>query len=144
MTFLNSAAEEMLGWTAAELHDRDMHDTIHYARADGSPYAIDECPQRAAYADGVESRVDDEVLWRKDGTSFPVEYIARPLLRGDQLAGSIITFRDTTERKQAEGACVRAASASISCSGLPRWAPGTGTSPRASPRGTRPSSLSTA
>ena len=104
VTFLNSAAEEMLGWTAAELHDRDMHDTIHYARADGSPYAIDECPQRAAYADGVESRVDDEVLWRKDGTSFPVEYIARPLLRGDQLAGSIITFRDTTERKQAEGA----------------------------------------
>jgi PAS domain S-box-containing protein len=104
VTFLNSAAEEMLGWTAAELHNMDMHDTIHYARVNGSPYPIDECPQRAAYTDGVESRVDDEVLWRKDGTSFPVEYIARPLLRDDQAAGSIITFRETTERKMAEAA----------------------------------------
>ncbi|HZL06640.1 MAG TPA: PAS domain S-box protein, partial [Coriobacteriia bacterium] len=42
--FMNSAAEEMLGWTAAALHDVGLHNAIHYARADGSPYPLDECP----------------------------------------------------------------------------------------------------
>ncbi len=102
--FMNSAAEKMLGWTAAELHDLVLHDAIHYARADGSPYPYDECPQHAAYTDGIESRVDDEVLWRKDGTAFPVEYIARPLREDGQVTGAIITFRDITERQRAEAA----------------------------------------
>jgi len=102
--FMNAAAEEMLGWTAAELQDIGMHDAIHYARADGSTYPIDECPQHAAYTKGVESRVDDEVLWRKDGTSFPVEYIARPMRKDGVVTGGVITFRDISERKAAETA----------------------------------------
>ena len=102
--FMNTAAEEMLGWTAAELHDIGMHDAIHYARADGSPYPIDECPQHAAYTEGVESRVDDEVLWRKDGTSFPAEYISRPMRQDGRLTGGVITFRDISGRKASEAA----------------------------------------
>jgi PAS domain S-box-containing protein len=102
--FMNAAAEEMLGWAAAELHDISMHYAIHYARADGSPYPIDECPQHAAYTEGVESRVDDEVLWRKDGTSFRVEYITRPMRQDGRVTGGVTTFRDISERKAAEAA----------------------------------------
>ncbi len=102
--FMNAAAEEMLGWTAAELHSINMHKAIHYAYADGSPYPIDSCPQHAAYTEGVESRVDDEVLWRKDGTSFPAEYIARPMRKDGAVTGGVITFRDISERKAAETA----------------------------------------
>ncbi len=102
VVFMNSAAEEMLGWAAGELQDVNVHTAIHYARADGSPYPIEECPQHAAYVGGVESHVDDEVFWRKDGTAFPVEYMARPLLKEGQVTGGIITFRDITERKRVE------------------------------------------
>ncbi len=102
VTFMNAAAEELLGWTAAELHGIGMHAAVHYARADGAPYPIEECPQYAAYTKGLESLVDDEVMWRKDGTCFPVEYAARPILKEGSVTGGIITFRDVTERRAAE------------------------------------------
>ena len=108
VTFVNAAAEEMLGWTADALYLVDMHQAIHYAHADGSPYPIEECPQRASYTDGVESRNDDEVLWRKDGSSFPVEYITRPLRKDGRVTGAIMTFRDVSERKRTEEALLRA------------------------------------
>ncbi len=101
---MNPVAEEMLGWTAAELHGVRVHDAIHYAYEDGSAYPADKCPQQAAYADGLECRVDGEVLWRRDGTCFPVEYIARPLVKDGAVTGAIISFRDVTERRAAEEA----------------------------------------
>ncbi len=104
VTFMNHAAEVTLGWAAAELTGQGLHNAIHYAHADGSPYPVAECPQRAAYAEGVESRVEDEVFWRKDGTAFPMEYISRPLRHYGRLEGAIVTFRDITERKDAEAA----------------------------------------
>ena len=53
---------------------------------------------------GLTSRVDDEVLWRKDGTCFPVEYIARPLLKDGAVTGAIVSFRDISERRAADAA----------------------------------------
>ncbi len=94
----------MLGWTTAELHGVRIHDAIHYAYEDGSAYPADKCPQQSAYADGLECRVDGEVLWRRDGTCFPVEYIARPLVKDGAVTGAIISFRDVTERRAAEEA----------------------------------------
>jgi two-component system sensor histidine kinase/response regulator len=108
VTFMNAAAEELLGWTAPELQGAAMHEAIHYARADGSPYPVEECPQHAAYTEGVESRVDDEVLWRRDGTCFAVEYMVRPLRKGDAVMGAIVTFRDISDRRAAEEALSQA------------------------------------
>ena len=104
VTFMNAAAEELLGWTAAELRGIGMHDAIHYARADHSPYPIGVCPQHAAYTEGLACRVDDEVLWRKDGSCFPAEYVGRPLIKDGEVTGAIITFRDISERRAAEAA----------------------------------------
>jgi PAS domain S-box-containing protein len=101
VTFMNPAAEQMLGWAASELSGLRMHQAIHYAREDGSAYPIEECPQHLACTQGLESLVDDEVLWRKDGTCFPVEYIARPLVEDGELQGAIISFRDISERRAA-------------------------------------------
>ena len=108
VTFMNVAAEQMLGWSADELQGRQMHAAIHYARADGSDYPIALCPQFAAYSRGLESHVEDEVFWRKDGSSFPVEYMSRPILKNGALSGAIVTFRDVAERKK-NAAAVRSA-----------------------------------
>ncbi|MCH7680835.1 sigma 54-interacting transcriptional regulator [candidate division KSB1 bacterium] len=104
-TFANPASARMLGWTAEELIGKPQHAIIHHTRPDGKPYPREECPIYAAFKDGAVHRVDTEVFWRKDGTSFPVEYISTPI-RDDKnnLVGAVVTFRDITKRKQAEKA----------------------------------------
>jgi len=101
-TFVNPAGANMLGYEPQELVGSFMHGTVHHSRSDGSPYPREECPMYAAFTDGTIHKVEDEVLWRKDGTSFPVEYSSTPIWQAGQLVGAVVTFRDITERKQAE------------------------------------------
>ncbi|MBW1750337.1 MAG: PAS domain S-box protein, partial [Deltaproteobacteria bacterium] len=104
VTFCNSAAANLLGYEADELIGASMHKTVHYAHADGSEYASSDCPMNAAFCDGTSHQIEDEVLWRKDGSSFPVEYSATPISRAEELIGAVVGFRDITERKQIENA----------------------------------------
>ena len=46
--------------------------------------------------------MDDEVLWRKDGTAFPVDYSSSPVMEQDAIVGAVVTFTDITERKRSE------------------------------------------
>lgn len=101
-TFVNPAAVEMTGWTEADLLGRPIHDLHHHTRVDGSPYPREECPIYAAAKDGRVHYVDDEVFWRKDGSSFPVEYTSTPIYRDHQLAGAVVVFKDITKRKNTE------------------------------------------
>jgi len=102
-TFVNPAAARMLGWQPEELHGKPQHAVIHHTKPDGRPYSREECPICAAFKDGKVHRVDNEVFWRKDGTSFPVEYTSTPIRdEQDRLEGAVVTFRDITERKRAE------------------------------------------
>ncbi len=101
-TFINPAAERMLGYTAKELIGNPLHTMIHHTKGDGQAYPRDECPIYAAFSDGKVHHVNDEVFWKKDGTSFPIEYYSTPIREGDRLAGAVVTFKDITARKQAE------------------------------------------
>jgi len=60
-------------------------------------------------ADGTAHHIYDEVLWRKDGSSFPVEYTSRPIKKDGQVVGAVVAFKDITERKNAEEEAGRAA-----------------------------------
>jgi len=64
---------------------------------------VSECHIYEAFRLGKGTHVDDEVLWRKDGSSFPAEYWSRPLRRNGEIIGSVVTFVDVTERKRLEG-----------------------------------------
>ncbi len=102
-TFANRACLQMLGnENAADLLGKNMHDIMHYTRADGSPYPVTECRIFQAFQRGEGAHVDDEVLWRANGTSFPAEYWSYPVRRGSELMGAVVTFLDITERKRAE------------------------------------------
>jgi PAS domain S-box-containing protein len=101
-TFVNPAAAKMLGWEPEALLGRPIHEILHHTRADGTQHPAASCPIIAAACDGEVRRVADALFWRKDGTSFPVEYISNPILEGQSIRGAVVTFKDITERKKAE------------------------------------------
>ena len=74
---------------------------------DGTPYPIEECPIYLGFQNGESVHRDDEVYWRRDGTSFPVEYWSHPVIHEGRTVGAVITFIDITERKQTEEALRR-------------------------------------
>jgi len=101
-TFVNPAAAKMLGYEVDELKGKPMHTLLHHTHADGTQYPNKECPIYAAFKDGAVHHVDDEVFWRKDGTSFPVEYTSTPIRQDGKLLGAVVVFNDITERKKTE------------------------------------------
>jgi diguanylate cyclase (GGDEF)-like protein/PAS domain S-box-containing protein len=101
VTFVNPAAARMTGWNIQELLGRPMHDLLHHTKPDGTPYPSEECPIYAALEDRVIHSSGDEVFWRKDGTSFPVEYTSTPIVE-DDIVGAVVTFKDITDRKALE------------------------------------------
>jgi PAS domain S-box-containing protein len=101
-TFVNPAAARMLGYEAEELVGCPAHSLWHHTKPDGSPYPREECPVYASFRDGTVHRVSTDVFWRKNGTSFPIEYASTPMREQGQLVGTVLTFSDITERKRAE------------------------------------------
>jgi PAS domain S-box-containing protein len=101
--FENPASTRMLGWEFSEIKGRPAHATIHHTRADGGGYPQAECPIYVTLRTGMSQRVANEVFWRKDGTSFPVEYMTAPIRdENDKIVGAAVVFSDITERKGAE------------------------------------------
>ncbi len=102
-TFCNPAALRMLGYDDREqLYGKNMHALIHHTNQDGSDSPVKECKVSHSLKSGMGIHVDDEILWRKDGTSFQAEYWSYPVRSEGSLVGSVGTFVDITERKQAE------------------------------------------
>jgi PAS domain S-box-containing protein len=102
ITFINRRGSGMLGYEAAELVGKPMHEVTHHSRADGSLYPLVECPIYRAVREGIPCEVSDEVMWRKDGSSIQVEYVASPVRQGSRLSGAVVNIRDITARRQAE------------------------------------------
>jgi PAS domain S-box-containing protein len=101
ITFVNQSAAAMLGWTQQDLLGQQQHALIHHSRANGSPYPESECPILAALRERRVFRQDGDVFWRKDGSSFPVDYIATPICQDGIAVGAVVAFRDVTDRQRA-------------------------------------------
>ncbi|MBI5632604.1 MAG: PAS domain S-box protein [Nitrospirae bacterium] len=104
--FVNPSAAAMLGYTPEELINRKSHAIWHHTRPDGRHYLEEDCPMCRSYQKGEVVR-ETEVFWRKDGSSFPVEYTVTPIMQGNTIAGAVITFEDITGRRMADEALRR-------------------------------------
>lgn len=101
-TFMNPSAERQLGWTREELLRRNVHETIHFQRADGGPYPEEQCPSMRVIRTGRGVAIDNEVFTTRDGTRIPVTYSAAPLMTDGRVTGVVVAFSDVTDRRRAE------------------------------------------
>ena len=102
-TFVNPSCLRMLGYDKEQdLLGKNMPELTHYTRSDGSFNPKQECRIDQAFLEGKAIHVEDEVLWRDDGSSFPVEYWSHPIYKDEQVVGSVVTFMDISERKQTD------------------------------------------
>ncbi|WP_295520164.1 PAS domain-containing sensor histidine kinase [Limnohabitans sp. Rim8] len=102
--FINPAGARMIGLEPQQVLGQNMHVLTHHSHGDGSHYQLDDCPIYNAFRQGQPCRIDSEVFWRQDGSSFPVEYSSSPVFDQGQVRGAVVTFVDITERKRAEAA----------------------------------------
>lgn len=100
-TFVNPAAEQILGWTAGEMIGRDMHAMVHHHHPDGSHFPHEQCPIYAAFRDGIVHRVEEDVFWHRSGRPVWVEYTSTPLRDRGVLIGAVVVFRDVTQKREA-------------------------------------------
>ncbi len=104
-TFANPSCLRMLGYAdMGQLLGQNMHRLIHHSYPDGSPMPVDVCKIYRAFREGKGVHVDDEVLWKADGASFPAEYWSYPQRVNGEISGAVVTFINITKRKQAEKA----------------------------------------
>lgn len=131
VTFVNPAAVRMAGCGSKEWMDRPLYETINRSHeecsraiellspatvinsaselvADYAATPTGKLPLRVSsqildtLADGEVRRVNDEVFWRVDGSTFPVEYVVAPMREQDQIIGAVVTFKDITDRLAVE------------------------------------------
>ncbi|WP_445175459.1 PAS domain S-box protein, partial [Microcoleus sp.] len=132
VTFVNPAAVRMAGCESKELIDRPVYESLHRSQGECSkaieqlssakhinsgselvphcaaPQAGKLLPSRvssqilATLEDGEPRRVTDEVFWRRDGSSFPVEYVVAPMREEGEIIGAVVTFKDITHRLAVE------------------------------------------
>ena len=101
-TFMNTEAEQLLGWQRQEMIGKVVHDLIHFQTATGIEIGKEECPMHASVVAGHVFRSDLDAFTRKDGSVFPVSVVSMPIYQGDQFVGAVAAFQDITERKRDE------------------------------------------
>lgn len=101
-TFVNQEATQLLGYTATELIGSVLHKQVHHSHPDGTDFPKETCPMFLTGQDGKARLGKDDVLWRKNGSHFDVEYATSPILINGVLDGVVVIFNDITQRKEQE------------------------------------------
>jgi PAS domain S-box-containing protein len=101
-TYMNPAAEKMVGYTADEFIGHRFHELVHHSHPDGSDYPSEDCVIVAAVRHQRRLLDHEDVFIHKDGTYFPVRCYATPILCDDVFTGTVFEIRDATKEKKIE------------------------------------------
>jgi PAS domain S-box-containing protein len=102
ITFINPAGVQLLGYGSAdELVGRSAHTTFHHRPAEGDASRREDGPLSRVRVTGKAIHADEDGFRRKDGSAMPVSYSSAPVHLQDG-TGSVVAFRDITERQTRE------------------------------------------
>jgi len=102
LTFMNPAAERMVGWRESELLGRSLHEAIHFQRADGTAIPATECALLGVMESGTSRRVEEDVFTRRNASVFPVSYTSSPIVTEGSVVGAVLAFHDISDRSEEE------------------------------------------
>ena len=102
VAFANAAAHDLLGVPEGGIRGHNIHEVVHSGEAESRAHKVEECPVLLSITHGIVQHMEDDVFWRANGSSFPVNYTSSPVVDRNELRGAVLTFNDVTERKRFE------------------------------------------
>jgi len=96
-TLVTPSLMAMTGHSLDDVMGRAIHDVVHHSHENGAHYPRHECPIFTACRTGQVGHAR-ETFWRKDGTSFPVEFATTPIIERGEVMGGIVVLRDLERR----------------------------------------------
>ena len=102
VTFMNPTATQILDFDSLEAVGKSIHNVIHYSCNEETPIPVEDCQFCQALQDQKPVTVLSDTFFRRDGSSFPVEYNSTPIMVQEQFIGSVIVFNDITARQELE------------------------------------------
>lgn len=102
LTFMNPAAEQILGWKEEELLGKVLHDHVHYKRPDGTLFPMHDCHLGAVLTSAHTVEKSNDVWVRKDGSFVTVRVSCSPVIENGKVAGAVLAMHDSGELRKAE------------------------------------------
>ncbi len=103
VTFMNPMGVRLLGYGGeTDVAGRQAQALFHHSAEDGRAVAQADSVLARAYAAGETLNGFETVFWNQAGEPLPVELNVLPLSIGGRRDGSVVVFRDISERKSAE------------------------------------------
>ena len=96
ISFANPAAARMLGTESEMLKGKPVHEVLHGAARPGKKCA-DDCPLRRNTSH-ARAAAGEDTIFKADGNAFPAEYVLTPIANQGRFAGSVLSFRDISQR----------------------------------------------
>ncbi len=101
-TFINPAAQRMIGRYDTDVVGREIHSLVHPVYPGVIACDASRCALFAALRGDPAAETMEATFFRSDGKSFPVEFTASSMTDEDGTPiGLVITFRDITEKRAA-------------------------------------------
>ena len=101
LTFMNAAAEKILGRSEQELIGCPINEIVQHRLPDGTLFPAERCPQFAVIRSS-ESINGNAYFIGRDDKFIPVEYISRPILTSGKFIGALVSFQDISLRRETE------------------------------------------
>ncbi|CAM4482090.1 PAS domain-containing hybrid sensor histidine kinase/response regulator [Paenibacillus tarimensis] len=98
-TFMNPAAAGMLGYSD-KLSGLSYSDILRQIAPGSSLLEAEESQILSAIVNGYTFRQSEAVFWRRDGSSFLVDYQVTPIIDKNEVRGAVVVFRDITSEKE--------------------------------------------
>src|ERR1700678_3298775 len=96
--FANPGAAGLLGASATSLSGKPVHELLHGNAPAGSVCGEDCAPPRATGRLQLMATSGEDTVYRIDGSPIRVDYALTPILDHGRLTGSVLSFRDISQR----------------------------------------------
>lgn len=100
VTFMNTVAERLTGWTLAEAKGKQMSDIFHVID-EQNPGLSGNPVERIMQGRFAHGSAEETTLMDRDGTSRTISECGAPICgRNESIVGVVLVFRDVTEQKR--------------------------------------------